>query len=118
MLSGAFVPCCWDICLLNHPSPELQGGSQCHPILPSLPYPTACGLWPRASAPPGPGQPSPSTGAWLALSVEYHEGMLEVVSRQSCGEGALGHGGCVCVCVRAHLCRHTQMCGRMKYGGI
>lgn len=64
MLLGAFVPCCWDICLLSHPSPEPQGGSQCRPVLPSLPHPAACSLWPKASAPPGPGQLFPSAWAW------------------------------------------------------
>lgn len=99
MLSGAFVPCCRDICLLNHPSPELQGGSQCHPILPSLPYPTACGLWPKASAPPGPGQPSPSAGAWLALSVEW------------VGVGGTGRPRvCACVCTCTPAQAHASVC--------
>jgi hypothetical protein len=32
VLSGAFVLCCWDICLLSHPSFELQGALSATPV--------------------------------------------------------------------------------------
>lgn len=45
-------------------------------ILPSsLPYPAACRSWPKPSAPPRPGLPSPS--AWLVPSVCEVSGLRE-----------------------------------------
>lgn len=76
---GAFVLCCWDICLLSHPSSEPQGGSQCHPLSSSLP-PSLCCLQVLAKALSSPaawrpGQPSPS--AWLVPSVCEGGGLRE-----------------------------------------
>lgn len=58
---GAFVLCCWDICLLSHPSSEPQGGSQCHPLSSSLP-PLPCCLQVLAKA-------LSSPTAWTAISL-------------------------------------------------
>lgn len=101
--SGAFVPCCRDICLLSHPSPEPQGSSQCHPVLPSLPPSPHC-LRPLAKR-------RSSPRAWTAIALR--PGLAGPLCLWSAWVGAGGTGrprvcGCECAPARVHAC--TGVC--------
>jgi hypothetical protein len=56
LFSVAGISACSVIRALSHR--VALSATLCHP--PSLPYPVACRSWPKPSAPPRPGLPSPS----------------------------------------------------------